>query len=110
MMHRRDEIEKFSIFIYMVIVIGSYMNLMIITDVFSEIDIQQVTEDTLYSLFRIICSEVFTCRPVRNEYIIAVLRFAEAIHIHCSYSWYNIDILKNSLINLPEDIDFFPNQ
>ena len=79
--------------------------------VFSQIDIQLFIRDTLDCSFRGICSEVFTRRPVSNGYIIAVLGFSASIHAHYStFSWYTIDILMYSLVNVLEDIDFHPDQ
>ena len=81
--------------------------------ILARIDIQQMqlSQDTLDCSFRSICGEVFTHIPVNIGYIIAVLGFAEAIHNHhCSFSWYNIDMLTNSLVNVLEDIDFHPDQ
>ena len=78
---------------------------------FSQIDIQQFTRYTLDCSFRRICSKVFTRRPVSNGYIIAVLGFSAAIHAHYStFSWYTIDILMCSLVNVLEETDFNPKE
>ena len=71
----------------------------------------QLTQDTFDRSFKTICSEVFTHRPVSNGHVIAVLGFAETIHnCHSSSSWYNIDVLTNSLVNVLTDVDFYPDQ
>ena len=57
------------------------------------------------------CNEVFAHRHVSNGYIIAILGFSEAVHKHhCSPSWYTIDILTNSLVNVVEGVGFHPDQ
>ena len=67
--------------------------------------------DTLDSSFHSICSGVFTHRPVNIGYIIAVHGFAGEIHNHhCSSTWYNRDMLTDSLGEVLEDIDFHPDQ
>ena len=111
-MHRRqDEIERFCHNFLrghrqLHELIGNYER------VFSHIDIQQFTQNTLDSSFRSVCSEVFPHRPVHNGYIIAALGFSQAIHKYHqdSSSWYTIDILMYSLVNVLEDINFHPNQ
>ena len=87
-MTRREEIEKFCRdFLHgngrqLHELIGNY------ECVFSQIDIQPFTRDTLACSFRSICSEVFTRRPVSNGYIITVLGFSVAIHARYStFSW-----------------------
>ena len=56
--------------------IGNYLILPYLTlpyeRVFSQIDTQQFTQDTLDCSFHRICSEVFTHRPTSNGYIVAV--------------------------------------
>ena len=79
----------------------------------ARIDIQQMqlTQETFDSSFRSICSVVFIRTPVSNGYIIAVLGFSEVVHkYHSSFSWYSIDILVHSLVNVLEVIDFHPEQ
>ena len=90
-MIHRDEIEKCC---HNFLHGNSYRQLHELIDnyerVFSHIDIQQFTQDTLDCSLHRICSEVFTHRPVSKGYIIAVLGFSEAIHkYHCSSSWYS---------------------
>ena len=112
-MTHRDEIEKFcrnflhgNIHRQLHELIGNYEH------VFSQIDIQQFTQDPLDCSFHRICSEVFTHIPVSNGNIIVILGFSEAIHKYRqgSSSWYTIDILMYSLVNVLEDINFHPNQ
>ena len=79
----------------------------------AQLDIQniQYTEDSFDSSFKRICSEVFIHRPVKNEYVIAIVGFAKAVNdYHCNSSWPRIDILIHSLINIPEGIDFHSDQ
>ena len=79
--------------------------------VFSQIDIQQFTQDTLDYSFHCKRSEVFTHKPSSKGYIIAVLGFSEAIHkYYCSSLWYTIDVLMYSLVNVLENITVNPNQ
>ena len=79
----------------------------------AQLDIQKIqfTEDSFDSSFKGICSEVIIHRPVKNGYFIAILGFAKAVNdYHCTSSWFNIDILIHSLINVLEGIDFHPDQ
>ena len=108
--HQRDEIEMFcrnflhrNGYKQLHELIGNYER------EFSQIDIQQFTQDTFNGSFRRICGKVFTRTPISNAYIIAVLGFSETVHkYHCSSSWYTIDILMHSLVNILEGIDFHP--
>ena len=110
---RRDEIEKFcSNSLHcnnhqLHELINNYRHML------AQIDIQQMqfTKDTFDSSFQGICNKVFTHRPTSNGYIIVILGFAVAINnYHRTSSWYTIDILMNSLINVLEEIDFHLEQ
>ena len=79
----------------------------------ARIDRQQMrfTQDTFDDSFRSICNEVFIRTPVSNGYINAVLGFSEVVNkYHSSSSWYTIDILMHSLVNVLEGIGFHPEQ
>ena len=105
--HQRDEIAKFCNNHQLHKAISDYKHIL------AQIDIQQIqfTNDTVNGSFRSIGNEVFTHRPVSNGYIIAILGFTKAIHTHhCSSSWYTIDILANSLVNVLEGSSFHPEQ
>ena len=107
MTNRRDEIEKYyRNFLHenghqqLHKLIGNYEH------EFSHIDIQQFTKDTFDGSFQSICNDVFTYR-----HIIAILDFTEPLHKHhCSSSWYTMDILRDSLVNVREGIGFHPEQ
>ena len=77
------------------------------------LDIHQMrfTENTFEDSFHRICTEIFIHRPVDNGYIIAILCFAVDINdqYHTS-SWYNIDMLINSLINVLTEIGYDPRR
>ena len=95
-------LKRFAIISYKVTIISSYRH------VLSQIDIQrmQFTRDTFDGSFQNICNEVFTHRPVINGYVIEVMH-----KHHCSSSsWYTIDILTHSLVNVLEGIGFHPEQ
>ena len=52
----------------------------------------------------------FNHKPVKKGHVIAVLGFAETIHHrHSSSSWYSVDMLIKTLVNVLEDIGFYPN-
>ena len=75
----------------------------------SQIDIQQrqFTKDTSDGSSQNICNEIFAHRHVSNGYIIA----SETVRKHhCSSSWYTIDKLTNSLVNILEGVGFHPGQ
>ena len=113
MTYRRDEIEKFCRnFLHgndhqqLHELIGNYER------EFSQIDIQQLfTTDTFDGSFQSVYNNVFIHRSASKGYITAILGFTGAVHKHhCSSSWYTIDILTNSLVNVLEGIGFHPEQ
>ena len=109
---QRDEIEEFCQDFLM----GNNKHLHNVIDnyrhLLAQIDLKQLqlTEDTLDRSFQTICREVFTHR-VGSGNIIAILGFSKEIHnYHYASSWYNINTLTNSLVNVLSEFDFHPNQ
>ena len=80
---------------------------------FSQIDIRQmnITQEMFDRSFKNICRKLFNTRPTDKIYIIALLGFTLTLHeYHLSYhcSWYHVDMLINSLVDVLEDINFQP--
>ena len=79
------------------------------------IDIEQLnlTQETFDTSFKLVCRELFNVRPAKyNAYIIALLGFAIKLNkYHLLYcSWYQVDILIDSLVAVLEDINFDPKE
>ena len=109
--HREEIMEFCRNFIngnnkHLLDVIDNYRHL------FTQIDIQQLnlTQETFDITFKNICGKLFNMRPAdNNSYIIPLLGFALQLHEyhlihHCI--WYHIEILINSLVDVPENINF----
>ena len=84
-------------------------------DKYAMIDIQQMnlTQETFDTSFKLLCRELFNARPTQNNaYIIALLGFAIKLNeYHLLYcSWYQVDILIDSLVAVLEDINFDPKE
>ena len=80
---------------------------------FAQIDIRQlnIKQEMFDRSFKNICRKLFNTRPTDKSYIIALLGFALTLHeYHQSYhcSWYHVDMLINSLVDVLEDINFQP--
>ena len=113
MKNRRQEIEQFCRNflkggnIHLHNLIDKYRHL------FSQIDIRQmnITPEMFDRSFKNISKRLFNTRPTSKRYIIALLGFALTVHeYHQSYhcSWYHVDMLINSLVDVLEDINFQP--
>ena len=81
---------------------------------FAQIDIQQMditTQEMLDRSFKNICKILFNTRPTDKSYIIALLGFALKLNAYqLSCSWYHVDMLINSLVDVLEDINFQPKE
>ena len=96
--------------IYLHNVIDKYRHLL------AQIDIQQMditTQETFDRSFKNICKILFNTRPADKSYIIALLGFALQMHeyhiiYHCT--WYHVDILIDSLVDVLEHINFQPKE
>ena len=82
---------------------------------FTQIDIRQmnITQEMFDRSFKNICRKLFNTRPTDKSYSIALLGFALTLHeYHQSYhcSWYRVDMLINSLVDVLEDINFQPKE
>ena len=70
-----------------------------------------ITPEMFDRSFKNISKRLFNTRPTSKSYIIALLGFALTLHeYHLSYhcSWYHVDMLINSLVDVLEDINFQP--
>ena len=78
-------------------------------DLLAQIDIQQmdITQATFDRSYKNICKILFNTRPTDKSYIIALLGFALKLNEYqLSFSWYHVDMLINSLVDVLEDINF----
>ena len=111
----RKEIEQFCYDfikggnVYLHNLVDNYRHL------FAQIDIRRlnITQEMFDRSFKNICRKLFDTRPTDKSYIIALLGFALTLHeyhllYHCS--WYNVDMLINSLADVLEDINFQPKE
>ena len=90
------------------IVIDNYRHLL------AQIDIQQMditTQEMLDRSFKNICKILFNTRPADKSCIIALLGFTLKLNAYqLSCSWYHVDMLINSLVDVLEDINFQPKE
>ena len=112
---RRQEIEQFcrDLFqggnIHLHNLIDNYRHLL------EQIDIRQmdITQETFDRSFKNISKKLFSTRSTDKSYITALLGFALILNeYHLSYycSWYHINMLIDSLVDVLEDINFQPKE
>ena len=111
--HRRDKITRFCRDFFqgnnkkLHIVVADYNHMLM------QIDIQSLhfTQDTFAETFQRICKLLFISRSATNGYVIAMLGFAFRVHeYHRACSWYTVDVLIDSTVNVLAGTDFNPKQ